>query len=97
MKSRFTPGPWKVAKVRHGDGRVAIGIDAGTKHWVARIPEDTEHGFEREEANANLMSAAPELLDALKEVLREHGLPKQKWIDLIAKAEGRSSDSEGAA
>lgn len=33
--------------------------------------------------------AARELLNALKEAVKEHPLPKQAWLDLIEKAEGR--------
>lgn len=99
MSAKHTPGPWVVTRVtkpvRHwtveipGDHPFAIGRDGG--------PDDVH---EQDAANARLIAAAPDMLEALKEVEREmdaviHGtvtLDAETLWDVvsraIAKAEG---------
>lgn len=61
MKPQFkgTPGPWKIGK--YPDNDVVFGPDG---HGVAWIEDTTASG--EEEANARLIAAAPELLEALQ-------------------------------
>ncbi len=63
MTAKWTPGPW--VKDRRGDLRGSDGKQVGT--WdagIAWVSRDDEA-----EANARLMAAAPELLEALKACL----------------------------
>lgn len=87
MKARHTPGPWRVESglvVNAAGHEIAYTHGAGTE-----VFRPTEM-----DANARLMSAAPELLEVLKSFLD----PKQ-WGDrsrldkaraAIAKAEGKA-------
>jgi len=88
-----TPGPWRVGPV---DDTVVT--DADGKE-VAAIDGDYNSPDEwpRMEANARLIAAAPELLDALKRLIEPSpGVAKlPPWVygivvPAIAKAEGRS-------
>ncbi len=89
MKS--TPGPWEAQQVvtqsyvspEHGWGVVAVNPMRG------RI--DSAIACMRE-ADARLIAAAPELLDALKEILSRNGFEQGEWVAAraaIAKAEGK--------
>lgn len=88
MDSKHTPGPWKVA----GPIGAAIWItDESSNNQIAAVYGKSQTAGA--DANARLIAAAPELLEALKEVVvisdREH----TAWIKAraaIAKAEGRS-------
>jgi hypothetical protein len=59
---KFTPGPWKITKGSFSGIRI-YGAD---KLLVAEI---TDFVGQPADANAKLIKAAPELLDALKEIL----------------------------
>ena len=72
MKNQFkgTPGPWKIA----GRGEKKIGIDVSTQTTGAHHIDvwHSEYGWpqkEEAEANANLIAAAPELLEALQSLM----------------------------
>ena len=69
---KHTAGPWEV--VPSNEGKVpgtqpppAI-RKAGTDDWVAYLGGGSIH-FQNAEANAHLIAAAPEMLDALRSVL----------------------------
>ena len=82
-KQQYTPGPWQFML----DG---FYINNSTGECIAEI-----YGWgDLRDANANLIAAAPDLLEALKKVadhFRESGFEKTlNLIDpIIAKAEGR--------
>lgn len=86
-----TPGPW-----RH-QGWVPcwtyIPVKDAQHNVVASCCPDIGHGYSRDQAlaNANLITAAPDMLIALK--LIEHSYPSNKHIAhvraAIAKAEGQ--------
>lgn len=100
--SEFTKRPWSV----YDDG-VYPGVDAPGKSIIIWGNENELCGIRgntREEAiaNANLISAAPDMYDALKRIIDEKapsyhdciddGLDKCAWcdaIDAIKKAEGK--------
>ena len=91
--SEHTPGPWAVL----GTGIVGVGNDALVAAYSrAHLGEQA--------ANARLIAAAPELLEALKEIAKGSGpfssdrlthaentieAMKRLAFDAIAKAEGR--------
>ncbi|MCB2020944.1 MAG: hypothetical protein KDG44_09070, partial [Burkholderiaceae bacterium] len=102
--SAHTPGPWRITD-RYGVLTDQVGIDGRTvcTVWVRQQGHrpsgvDTEPWPEGE-ANARLIAAAPELLDALRElaelVVLQFGMPPpgadgplQKALAAIAKADG---------
>jgi hypothetical protein len=107
--SRYTPGPWAYDGVRvyapaldrkvmvtlasgeeveHGEGLIAL---------IYACREDILSPIGSHDANAHLIAAAPDLLDALKAVLimdeRSDLLAGEHWLrnslrSIIAKAEG---------
>ena len=71
-KTEHTPGPWKAqdesnysAPIIEGDGRP-----------VAEVYGD---GLEQRKANARLIAAAPDLLEALKTLFRECAMVHKHW------------------
>ena len=64
MQSSFTPGPWRTKREGFSTVYVEARIDGGLIQEVAACGP-TEAGLEQQEANARLIAAAPELLDAL--------------------------------
>jgi predicted HD phosphohydrolase len=92
MTTKHTPGPWSTW---HFSARaIAVGPDAGGLA-VAEIVTTNAHGIataeteERGAANADLIAAAPDLLHALRLMLREH--------DALQMAEGSTDDRWRAA
>lgn len=94
MSGKHTPGPW--VKDRHGQLRSPQGKQVGV--WdagIAWVQRDEES-----EANARLIAAAPDLLEALKQAVdreeygKEEGDEVPQWLldarAAIAKAEGRT-------
>lgn len=70
MKTSFTPGPWSPLAPVDSNGHWLIHRrDSGYKSLVARVccSDALGHGGS-EEANAKLISAAPDLLAALEDV-----------------------------
>ena len=97
--SKHTPGPWTVTDE---DDFYGLAIEAAGREGeyvpVARVPVDYDDRPERE-ANARLMAAAPDLLEALKALLSgserhifstECKTERDAARTAIAKAEGRS-------
>lgn len=89
-----TPGPWRVAD--HLNTHSVIGIYAGEDQLICELrdPED-DADIERMRANAPLIAAAAELLDALKRAephisrIAGRGSVLEQARLAIAKAEGR--------
>lgn len=102
--ANHTPGPWSVTKWETGKSiQVCTPHDGfGTGPRFLILPELSEncfvngHTLEEYEANARLIAAAPELLEALKESLSyiENDRPGCLLIEdikaVIAKAEGNA-------
>ena len=92
QKTKHTPGPWvwngkdmPFADVEDARGNVIAGTHECDRH-------DAHQARAEERANARLIAAAPELLDALRLVLAHDGaLTGADWTAIraaIAKAEG---------
>lgn len=90
MSARHTPGPWRVGDA----GSTVFGAPGSRPLMVASIthrivPDATQR------ANARLIAAAPEMLDALRLVLRQGEAihPDMSTLsyvrEAIAKAEGQ--------
>ena len=69
MKTKHTPGPWTVGPWFDNDGQPEIIIEHVTPHGNL-VPAVALGGLVGQEANARLIAAAPELLDALRGLLR---------------------------
>jgi hypothetical protein len=89
MKSHYTPGPWNPH--RSVSGFVIVYSDGENRSHVARLFDSAlceEHGSI--EANAHLISAAPDLLSALERLT--HPMADDEDLDyarsIIAKAKG---------
>lgn len=90
MSGKHTPGPWIVLG-KKGDG---YDIMDGNMDPIASIKDDWADECEGE-ANANLITAAPELLTIAEAVLcqEKDGMDRSEWIlqasrAAIAKAKG---------
>lgn len=81
---RPTPGPWEIR-----DGLI-YGIEDGASYLVCDVVGDPSAAVnEQDEANARLIAAAPELMEACKQML--------KWIDCGCDPSGKSLASARAA
>ena len=85
--SQHTPGPWAV------DGDDALWVNAiGREHEPVIcdiVPRDADAFTDEDEANARLMAAAPELLEACRDallVMSAHACPAPKTIAFIEAA-----------
>lgn len=78
-RATFTPGPWHYSEVIRGRDQYYRQIRADFKiaevHACHSGVAGTKKGRAEDEANARLIAAAPDLLDALKNVKRALGMP----------------------
>jgi hypothetical protein len=91
MSAAFTPGPWTLDATRYRDGygtRQNV-LDAQGR-VVLSVPSD--RAFATTEANARLITAAPELYEALTE-LEDHSMLNREENEMaraaLAKARGQ--------
>ncbi len=70
--SKHTPGPWFIQTEESSrDGKEYTWIQPESQHWgVCRLPINTKRAPEESQANARLIAAAPELLEAAKHALK---------------------------
>lgn len=105
MKTNHAPGPWNVTLIREDRQGWRLSEDA-YKDWPAAIAykikdETLEIGCDEAEANARLITSAPDLLAALRDLLDDHDKIPAQYITeqghqradearaAIAKAEGK--------
>lgn len=101
-KSHHTPGPWEVLPAQWDEGETLCIQTASIGDVVAFIEGPAN---ERDYANARLIAAAPELLDALEGLLnlndvkqalnsKSHDVRKShaKALAAIAKARGENAE-----
>lgn len=79
--SKHTPGPWRV-----GESCRVADIKAGYNALIARV--EIESAGDRGDANARLIAAAPDLLEALKHALEDGDDWRGLAESAIRKAEG---------
>ena len=96
--AKHTPGPWELARNDQHAGSIATlyGCEGGyIEVWTTKWPAGVN-----QEANARLIAAAPELLEALQSIVDDHEFCGNSWGDrreawiataraALAKAEGR--------
>lgn len=101
--SKHTPGPFIVRPPGHNGGNYCILAPEKENGWSSVVAILTPRNDMLVEANAALFAAAPEMLEALKQAVsacpcsfkeRDSGhridCCAPVWLDIIAKAEGRS-------
>ena len=87
--SAYTPGPWSIWNFSDDPRHVAVGPDAGGLA-VADVVACNAHGCytaeteSRGQANARLIAAAPELLQALR-VIDSNAAESAEWIRRVAR------------
>lgn len=67
--SKHTLGPWKTDRNNCHAGQIATVHHCLNNDWVEIWSPDWPDSYETQEANATLISAAPDLLDACKSAL----------------------------
>jgi hypothetical protein len=97
MKTLHTPGPWAIEKEKT-QGRILIRDNSEDETFVATIP----HHWIKSKANARLIAAAPELLEALKSVVEKLDISgnmsiaaKEYYGEVIAKATAAIAKATG--
>lgn len=102
--SNHTPAPWSVRKLKRNDEIVDCFVCANDVNGFAydsEIMGDDEYheNIERKLADAHLIAAAPELMEALKEMIDAYPTPSsvckertafEKAHAALAKAQGES-------
>lgn len=82
MSARCTPGPWITEFTGHndvdGDFAIETAIIRGVGNLVVAEVEPHHESIASVVANANLIAAAPELLDALKALVAQFD-PDGQW------------------
>jgi len=66
MKTAHTPGPWAA----HSNNEIHPLEDENGEYIIAEIPSDASQPKKEKAANAKLISAAPELLASVNELLK---------------------------
>ena len=91
----YTKGEWKViqkkaSKVPFFDG-FTLSVEGG-KLLIALCDREKWDNKKQRLANAHLIAAAPDMYEALKEILTYDKIEyfKAKWVEALAKAEGRN-------
>jgi hypothetical protein len=92
--SKHTPGPWLLhGRITQGNHLPCSAVTAKT--LIAKVYSEAYNDIDEETANAILIAAAPELLEALKEFVEwiEQG---DYDISFLAKAQAAIAKAEGA-
>ena len=94
MSAKHTPGEWK----NHGRMPNAPGLPCSVvaaNTLLARVYSEAFGDAEQETANANLISAAPDLLEALEEALQTAEFEKHPERPWHSKARAARSKAKG--
>lgn len=93
---KHTPGPWKFnGRSKNGNHFNVVGTKLGYKFKICRCPfvgDEYPADMRETEANAKLISAAPELLDALKMLLSNDHICLEDLVYNIRESEGKGWD-----
>jgi hypothetical protein len=83
--SKHTPGPWTAKMSKWHEESLLVQAGMPSNRVLARFGSATEPLDDTDRANARLISAAPEMLEALKDVVNYFWSPE---FDRPALAEG---------
>jgi hypothetical protein len=75
--SKYTPGPWHQGGIESKDKhwmRDVRGLNNSSVAWCGSFPENEAH------ANARLIAAAPDLLEALQSCLDYGSMTGDEWV-----------------
>lgn len=93
MDVKYTPGPWM--KSTHG-GISKYSIWSSSGQHIADTNTTKSIGFERCAANASLIAAAPDLLEALQALMDDNSaLDGMYWADCCDKARAAIAKATG--
>ena len=91
MKQKHTPGPWNVAEDQHNDYQHAVAARNGL-HVGCAYHTDPCRMTREEKANAHLIAAAPELLEALEAMRKAYGALHDGLSDMVEGGRLRQED-----
>jgi hypothetical protein len=94
-ESKHTPGPWFFGHV----GTAALWIGPHyNKTPVAHVDHDMEYARDNSRANARLIAAAPDMYEALSDLIRliENVAPDYSGCIAVANARAAIAKAEGA-
>lgn len=104
-QTKHTPGPWHV--VPYGDGNALVICTEPDGDWricFLATPGDSSGAWETIKSDARLISAAPEMLEALRGCISyrnwqiaEGGLVPPELVDVWKRAEAALSKAGGQA
>lgn len=86
MEAKHTPGPWDITASAANDGRLIVEDDIG--HPICALSLRGVQGDTRKmSANAKLIAAAPDLLDALRAAYSDIQRLPGHTIDMLGRIE----------
>jgi hypothetical protein len=83
--SKHTPGPWTAKMSKWHEESLLVQAGMPSNRVLARFGSATEPLDDTDRANARLISAAPEMLEALK-LVRESGLADEYGASAVEDA-----------
>ena len=89
--SKHTPGPWR-ANFAIGGAAYVFG---GDRNFALVFNEWQDKA--NQEANARLIAAAPELLEALERLRDAEKAPRSEWIAALANADSAIAKAKGSS
>jgi len=98
MTNQYTPGPWVINDNQEDCGDTKLSVETVEQYFIAQVDEGAQ-----QRANAYLISAAPDLLEALNDLFgadMEYCMKmdgKDDQIAAIAKARAAIAKATGAA
>ena len=86
MSAKHTPGPWRFYTEPQPNGCPIVGNGRGL--MLAMLAHSVNYPDQRDEANANarLIAAAPELLEALQDMLILHAGISDDMVETLTRA-----------
>ena len=91
-----TEGPWKIAYRAKNESSFSIQAKGGVRVCAVKYNWRVRNSITEAEANAHLIAAAPDLLEALEELVEffhgYQGMGMYNARAAIAKAKGESND-----